>query len=162
MQKDTRIRMMYSTALWLHSLVRWAVLLAGLVSWFRAIGGRTAKRPWTAKDDLWAMIFTMALDIEMLVGLVMYIFLSDITRMGITNLAAGMRIADVRFFTVEHVLGMIVAIALAHVGRAKLRKTPDAARRHRLVLIYFGIALVIIIASIPWPGMRVARPLLRF
>ena len=153
---------MYSSVLWLHSLLRWAVLLAGLMAWFHAIGGQTAKRPWSAKDELWASIFTISLDIQLLVGLVLYFGLSDITKMGIQNLGAAMKIADVRFFTVEHVTGMVIAIALAHVGRAKIRKTTDGARRHRLALIFFGLALVIIIASIPWPGMPVARPLLRF
>lgn len=153
---------MYSSALWLHSIVRWAVLLTGLVAWFRAISGKTAKRPWTAKDELWATLFTISLDSQMLIGLVLYIFLSQITRMGIQNLGAAMRIADVRFFTVEHVVGMIVAIALAHVGRVKVRKAPDDARKHRLAVIYFGIALIVIVASIPWPGMPVARPLMRF
>src|SRR5262245_43636413 len=153
---------MYSSALWLHSIVRWAVLITGCVVWFRAIGGKTAKRPWTAKDDLWVMLFTTSLDLQMLIGLVLYIFLSQITRMGIQNLSAAMRIADARFFTVERLVGMILAIALAHIGRAKVRKASDDARKHRVAVIYFGIALILIVASIPWPGMSVARPLLRF
>jgi formate/nitrite transporter FocA (FNT family) len=72
-----------------------------------------------------------------------------------------MRIDTVRFFTVEHLAGMIIGIALVHIGRVKIRKTTDVSRKHRLAMIFFGIALVMIIISIPWPGMPVARPLLR-
>jgi len=152
---------MYSSALWLHSLLRWAVLLTGLVAWFRAIGGHTAKRPWTPKDELWGLLLTISVDIQFLVGLVLYVFLSPITRIGIRNLAAAMQINAVRFFTVEHVLGMIIGIALVHIARVRIRKSTDAARKHRIAMIFFGIAMIIMIISIPWPGMPVARPLFR-
>ena len=152
---------MYQSALWLHSHLRWAVLLAGLVAWFRAIGAKTAKRPWTPKDELWGLLLTIAADLQLLVGLVLYFVLSPITKMGMQNLAAAMRIPTARFFTVEHVLGMLIAIALIHVGRVKIRKATDPARKHRLAIIFFGIAVVLVIISTPWPGMPVARPLLR-
>src|SRR5882672_2429444 len=119
---------MYSSALWLHSLLRWAILFTGLVAWFRAIGGNTAKRPWTPKDDLWGLLLT---------------------------------IPAARFFTVEHAAGMLVAIALIHVGRVKIRKASEPARKHRLAMIFFGIAIIVTIIAIPWPGMPVSRPLLR-
>ena len=152
---------MYSTALWLHSLLRWAVLLTGLVAWFRAIGGHTAKRPWTPKDELWGLMLTISVDLQFLIGLILYIFLSPITKMGVRNVAAAMQSAPIRFFTVEHVAGMIIGIALVHVGRVKIRKSADAARKHRLAMVFFGIAMVVIIIAIPWPGMPVARPLFR-
>ena len=56
---------------------------------------------------------------------------------------------------------MIIGVALVHIGRVKIRKTTDASRKHRFAMIFFGVALVVIIISIPWPGMPVARPLLR-
>jgi cytochrome c oxidase assembly factor CtaG len=152
---------MYSSALWLHSLLRWAVLATGLVAWFRAIGGKTANRSWTPQDDLWGLLLTISVDLQFLVGLVLYVFLSPITRMGVRNFAAAMQIPAARFFTVEHVVGMIVGIALVHVGRVKIRKAVDPRRKHNLAMIFFGIALVAIIISIPWPGFPVSRPLLR-
>lgn len=152
---------MYSSALWLHSWLRWAVLLTGFVAWFRAIAGNTAKRPWTPQDELWGLLLTISTDLQLLVGLVLYIFLSPITKIGIRNFAAAMQIPAARFFTVEHLAGMIVAIALVHVGRVKIRKAADSARKHRLAMVLFGIALVVMVISIPWPGLRVARPLFR-
>jgi len=152
---------MYSSALWLHSLLRWAVLLAGAVAWFRSIGGRTAKRPWTGTDELWGTLFTISLDIQLLVGLVLYIFLSPFTKIAFQDFGGAMANGSLRFWAVEHIIGMIIGIALVHVGRVKIRKTADDVRRHRLATIFFGLALVIIIASIPWPGMPVARPLFR-
>ena len=82
---------MYSSALWLHSLLRWAILLTGLVAWFRAIGGKTANRPWTPKDDLWGLLLTISADLQLLVGLILYLVLSPITKIGLRNFATGGR-----------------------------------------------------------------------
>ena len=152
---------MYASALWLHSWLRWAVLLTGLVAWFRAISGKTARRPWTPQDELWGLLLTISVDLQFLVGLVLYLFLSPITRLGLRNFAAAMQINVARFFTVEHVIGMIAGVALVHIARVKIRKAADADRKHRLAMVLFGIALVVMIISIPWPGMPVARPLFR-
>jgi len=150
---------MYNSALWLHSWLRWAVLVAGVFALVRAVGGFTGKRPWLPIDELWGFAFSIVLDIQFLVGLILYIFLSPITKMAFQNMAAAMRIDTVRFFAVEHITGMIIAIALVHIGRAKIRKAGDAARKHRLAMIFFGLGLLVIILSIPWPFMPVARPL---
>ena len=67
-----------------------------------------------------------------------------------------------RFWTVEHPFGMIVAIAVAHIGRSRIRKTTDAVRRHRTALIFFTIALIVIVITIPWPGRAIiGRPMFR-
>ena len=152
---------MYSSALWLHSLLRWAVLLAGAIAWFRSIGGGTARRPWAAQDGLWGLLFIVTLDTQLLVGLVFYFFLSPFTKIAFQDFGGAMANASLRFWAVEHITGMIIGIALAHVGRVKIRKAANDARRHVLATIYFGLALVAIIVSIPWPGMPVARPLFR-
>ena len=129
---------MYASALWLHSWLRWAVLLTGLVAWFRAIAGKTARRPWTPQDELWGLLLTISVDLQFLVGLVLYLFLSPITRLGLRNFAAAMQINVARFFTVEHVIGMIAGIALVHIARVKIRKAADADRKHRLAMVLFG------------------------
>ena len=88
-------------------------------------------------------------------------WLSPITQVAFSNFGAAMRSAALRFFAVEHVVGMVIAIAVAHVGRVKVRGASDDRRRHALAAIYFGIALIVLLASIPWPGMAAGRPLIR-
>jgi hypothetical protein len=56
---------------------------------------------------------------------------------------------------------MIIAIALAHVGRARTKKLGDAPSRHKTALIFYGFALVVMLLSIPWPGTPGGRPLFR-
>jgi hypothetical protein len=153
---------MYASALWLHSLLRWAVLVTGLIAWFRAVGGQTARRPWGPMDDLWSMVFSIAFDLQVLVGLALYVFISPFSRMAFQNFGAAMSDPSLRFWAVEHIGGMMLGIGLVHMGRWKIRKAVEDARRHRLAVIFFGLGLIVTIASIPWPGMRVARPLMRF
>ena len=107
------------------------------------------------------MWFTAALDLQMLIGLVLYAFLSPVTQSAFVDMAAAMRAAPIRFFAVEHPVGMIVAIALAHVGRVRIRKATDSESRHKRALVFFGLALLVLLLSMPWPIGPGARSLFR-
>jgi hypothetical protein len=152
---------MYPLMLVVHSLLRWVVLAAGLVAFGRALAGIRARRPWTAGDDRAGQVFVGTLDLQLLIGLVLYFGLSPITRAAMQDFGAAMGNSMLRFWAVEHILGMVIAVALAHVGRVRVRKTTDPARRQRLAAMFFGLALILIFATIPWPGMPAGRPLFR-
>ena len=152
---------MYELVLVAHSWLRWLVLLADLAAVARAIGGVSTRRPWTPVDDRAGLWMTAALDLQMLLGLVLYIFLSPVTKSAFVDMAAAMREAPIRFFAVEHPVGMIVAIALAHIGRVRLRKAADSESRHKTALVFFGLSLVVLLLSMPWPIGPGARSLFR-
>jgi hypothetical protein len=152
---------MYSAFLVLHSTLRWVVLVLALIALARAIGGVTGKREWKPADQSIGGWFVGSLDLQLLLGLILYIFLSPFTREAWGDIAATMKNAPLRFFAVEHLTGMMIAVALAHVGRAKTKKATDAAERHKSALIFYALAIVVIVLSIPWPGTPGGRPLLR-
>jgi len=153
---------MYLLTLALHSLLRWAVIAAGLMAVGRAVGGMRRRRDWTAADTSAGRWFVVALDVQLLLGLALYLALSPMTRIAFADMGAAMANSALRFWAVEHLLGMLVAVALAHVGRVRLRRTAEGSRRHRIAAIFFGLALLAILITIPWPGMPAARPLFRF
>jgi hypothetical protein len=141
---------MYSVLLIVHSWLRWAVIAAGLVAVIRG-GSRTpAAGKW----------YTILLDTQMLLGLLLYFVLSPVTAAALGDFGEAMRVPQLRFFAVEHLFGMVVAIVLAHIGRAKVRKAPPE-RRPRIAAIYYGLSLAVVLLSIPWPGMTAGRPLFR-
>jgi len=152
---------MYPSFLLLHSLFRWLVIGAGLRAVVKAVMGVTAGKKWEPSDDYAGRAFVMALDIQTLIGLVLYVFLSPYTMAAFSDMAGTMRSAPLRFIVVEHGFGMLAALALAHVGRVRIRKTADLMARHRMALMFFGLALVILLISTPWPFMPAGRPLLR-
>jgi hypothetical protein len=132
-----------------------------LIAVARAVSGVSTRRPWTPVDERAGLWLTAGLDLQMLLGLVLYLFLSPVTKSAFVDMAAAMREAPIRFFAVEHPVGMIVAIALAHVGRVRVRKASDSESRHKQALVFFGLSLLVMLLSIPWPIGPGARSLFR-
>ena len=152
---------MYTALLFLHSWIRWVVILSGIAALGGAVAGVTTRRAWLPVDNLRLVLFSTTLDVQMLIGLILYAFLSPVTRSGFENMSLTMRDPILRFFVVEHLTGIIIAIAITHIGRARVKKTADGNARHRYVLIFVGLAMVAILLSIPWPGMPGGRELFR-
>jgi hypothetical protein len=154
---------MYLPFLVLHSVLRWLVLLAGVLAVSRALAGLLGRRPWTPTDDRSGRLFVISIDVQTLIGLVLYGVLSPITQGAFEDMAVAMRDATLRFWAVEHIVMMLAALVLAHVGRARSSggAAPDLVR-HRRAAIFFTIALVVIFVAMPWPWAREARPLFPF
>lgn len=150
---------MYPTLLVVHSLLRWIVLVVAVIALVRAVGGWSSRRPWTPTDERVGKQFILFLDLQFVIGLLLYVVFSPITTAAFSNFGGAMRDTITRFWAVEHITGMVIALALAHIGRVKGRKLVDATSRHRTTAIYFGLALLIMLASIPWPFMAAGRAL---
>ena len=151
---------MYSGILLIHSWLRWAVLLLGLTAFVRGV--TRSQRPWTPTDQSVSRWFTISLDLQLLLGALLYFVFSPFTTAAFSDFGAAMGNSGLRFWAVEHVFGMVVAIALAHIGRTKIAKAPTDGRRHRLAAIFYGLALLAIVLSIPWPGSPNGRPMFRW
>lgn len=135
---------------YVHSFLRWAILLAGLWAVIRSLKGVTGKTPFTAADSKAGLFFMIFCDLQLVVGLILF-FMSPLSQAGISNMGGAMKDPVLRFFTVEHETMAIIAIALVHIGKSKIKKAATDAQKHKLGLIFFGLALVVILALIPWP-----------
>jgi hypothetical protein len=153
---------MYNIILTTHSWLRWAAILAGLFAIARAVSGVSGRRPWTPVDERAGFWFILTLDLQFLLGLILYFALSPITRAAMQDFGAAMGSSGLRFWAVEHPFGMIVGLVLAHAGRVRTRKLTDAAARHKVAATCYILALLAILFSIPWPGMPNGRPLIRW
>lgn len=151
---------MYSVVLILHSIVRWVILTAGLLAVARAWSGWRGQRPWGTADNKAGTWFVAALDLQLLVGLALHFVLSPLTQIAMSDPAAAMQSSGLRFWFVEHPLGMIVGLVLAHVGRVRIRKAVTDVSRHKVATIFFALAFLAIVLSSPWPWTANARPLL--
>ena len=141
---------MYTFVLATHNMVRWLVLIVGLIAVVMAFVGWFGRKEWRSTDDKVGLAYTTLLDVNLLLGLLLYIFLSPVTKAAFANFGAAMGDSLLRFFAVEHIFGMIVAIALAHVGRSRSKKASDSVKKYRTVAIWFALSLVAIFAMIPW------------
>ncbi len=145
----------------LHNALRWAVLIFGLLAVIKGVAGLINRRQYEIRDDKMGLLFMIFCDIQLLIGLGLYFSNSWFTQLK-ENGAAVMKDATARFFTVEHALMMIIAWLLVHIGRANIKKSVPSKRAGKMLLFY-GIALLIILASIPWAFREaVARPFVRW
>ena len=131
----------------LHNILRWVILLLLLITFFQALAKSKAIRG----TSLWLMI---SAHIMFLIGIYQLIA----GRFGITKgLPEGvelMKDSFYRFFWVEHPLGMLIAIILITIGRRKAKML-----NYKAASWLYVIALIIILASIPWPFREVVgRP----
>jgi hypothetical protein len=139
----------YEILLFLHSITRWLVLVFGIYAIARGFIGWTGRKDWKKLDKTSGMLFASFLDLQLLFGLILY-FISPITSAGLRNFSGAMKVADVRFFLVEHSLIMVVAVILAHIGSARVKKAATDLQKHRQAALWYLGALVLILTFIPW------------
>lgn len=151
---------MYETTLIVHSLLRWAVVVTGLYSVAQALAGVLGKRSWSSADIAPHRYFLIALDTQFLVGIILYGVVSPLVSGAMSNMGDAMKTPALRYWLVEHPLPMFVALGLAHLGFAKAKRVAASAS-HRHVLLHMAVALVLILATTPWPFTTNARPWLR-
>lgn len=153
---------MYTTLLFIHSILRWVLILALLYTIYRAYAGWFNKASFKNSDANWRLITVITAHIQLIVGLLLYI-ISPITRYFINNFSDAVKITGVRFAAMEHTLLMLIAIALITIGSVASRKKTTDKARFKTIAIWFSIALFIIIFSIPWAlsPFGVEKPLLR-
>jgi hypothetical protein len=151
---------MYPVLLFIHSWLRYFVL--GFGAWLLVSSALTlaARSGWSERNERLHVLFLALLDAQFLIGLTLYIFLSPITAAAMHNFGAAMKDPQLRFFGVEHVTTMLIAVVVAHIGRARSKRKTGTARQ-RSVLITQAVWLLLTAAAIPWPGIDVARPLFR-
>jgi hypothetical protein len=141
---------MYTGLLHTHNLFRWLVLIILVLAVLFALIGWFGKRDWSKKDNITGLLLTIFMDIQFLVGLILYAFVSPIMKVVFNDFGAAMKNADLRFYAVEHILMMVIALVLVHIGRAKSKKDVAPWKKHRSSTIFYGIALLIVLAGIPW------------
>lgn len=143
-----------------HSLNRWLVLGLLLAATVRGVRGWLASAEWRGGDERTGRLLTAAVDVQLLLGLVLYAGVSPYTAAGFADLATAMTDRVLRFWTVEHGPTMLAAVVLVHVGRVLVRRAPAARARHRRAAVCFGLATLLVLAAIPWPFLAYGRDLL--
>ena len=145
----------YTVILSLHNLVRWVVVILAILALVRAYRGWLGRREWTDGDRKSGVFFSAALDTQLLLGLILY-FISPLTRAALQDFGAAMGNPGLRFFALEHVFYMLLAVILVHIGSVRSRRARTDLDKHRLAAIFYTLAVVLILIAIPW-----SRPLIR-
>lgn len=137
----------------LHSSLRYLVLLFIVLAIADAIAGLSSGRAYRKSSKLFALLGLIFSHVQLLIGLLIY-FIGAKGFNALMNVEGVMKISSARFYAVEHVAMMIIAIALVTVGYSRAKRQESAKRKFKSILFFYGIGLVIIFFMIPWPFLK--------
>ena len=137
---------MYTFFLHLHSGLRWLVLLLAVAVVIKSLAGLFSNGKYGKLDNILSVSYVGLMHMQLLIGLVLYFFLSPYT----STFRFNMSDPESRFWSVEHIALMLFAIIAAQVGRSISKKSGDDIVKFRFQSIFFGISLVLMLVGIPW------------
>lgn len=132
---------MYEALQHIHSVLRWVVLILIIINIFNAIGGLTGDKLFTPKEKKLSLVALVFTHLQAIFGIALFFTSPKVQFSGET-----MSNTILRFFTVEHTLMMLIAVILITIGNRMAK-----SGRVKAVFWYYFIALILIIAGIPWP-----------
>lgn len=136
---------MYTAFKHLHSGLRYVVLLLLILAIITAISGVIGKKTYTEGNRKLNLFTLIAAHIQLVVGIVLY---TMSTMVSFSDMGTVMKTANLRYWTVEHVVMMVLAIILITVGHSKSKKATNSTAKHKSIAVFYTIALVIIIGAI--------------
>jgi uncharacterized protein YacL len=123
-----------------HSGWRYLVLILLIVAIIQALLGWFGNKNYTESNRKINVFTLISAHIQLVIGLILY-FLSPLTKGPTAD-------AMYRYWKMEHIVIMILAVILITVGNAKSKKVTDAVAKHKTIAIFFGIALLFIVIAI--------------
>lgn len=132
----------YTVVLAIHNIVRWIVIILAILALARAYIGWLGRKNWTGTDRMVGVLFTSMMDLQLLLGLILFF---------VVGVGRGP-------FLYEHVIPMVVAVILSHIGSARARRLEDDTAKHRQAAIWYTLAVLVVLISIPWPPRRPLLP----
>jgi cytochrome c biogenesis factor len=141
---------MYLFALTLHSFFRWLVLASLCYGIFNAYHGWLGKKVFQQSDNITRQVAVTMAHIQFSLGILLY-FTSPLTDYFVKNFSEAVHNRGARFFGMEHITMMVIAVAMITHGSVSSKKKPGDREKFKTMAIWFSIALFIIFLSIPWP-----------
>ncbi|QCX37367.1 hypothetical protein FF125_02545 [Aureibaculum algae] len=152
---------MYQTLIFLHSFVRWLVLISLVYSIYRATRGYFQNFKFSKLDNLVRHWTATIAHTQLLIGIILYTQ-SPIIKYFWANFDKSLKNIDTTFFSLVHIILMLFAIIILTVGSALTKRKLTDKEKFKTMLIWFSIALLIIFIAIPWPFSPIAsRPYIR-
>lgn len=140
---------MQTGLLHLHSALRWLMLAILIYTVITSIIGWVNNKRYTKGHQKLVFYNVIIAHVQLIIGFALY-FWGPYAK-SLTTMSETMSNSVMRFFAVEHMLGMLIAIVLITIGSARSKKVTNDQSRYKLVALFFGIGLLLILLSIPWP-----------
>jgi NADH:ubiquinone oxidoreductase subunit 2 (subunit N) len=126
-----------------HSGLRWVAIILLLLAIVNAFTAKSFE-----KKHKMINLFTMiTLHTQLIIGLVQYF----ITSGKVKFFDGWMKEAAFRFYGMEHLMGMLIAIVLITLGYSKSKRGTTDSEKFKPIKLFYLIGFILILASIPWP-----------
>jgi len=139
-----------------HNLLRYILLILILISIVKSFNGWLSKKSYSEGDRKLTLFTMISAHLQLVVGLILY-FVSPNVKAGLADMGAAMKDPGLRFWTVEHIAMMLIAITFITFGNILSKKGKTDEAKHKRVAVLFLLALIVIFLAIPWPWSAVAR-----
>jgi len=123
-----------------HSGWRYIVFVLLIIAVLQALMAVSGKRPYTEGNRKLNLFTLISAHIQLLLGLILY-FVGSFYQMDSSTVVG-------RYWKMEHISMMLLAIVLITVGNSRSKKVPDDSAKHKAILVFFGLALLLIIGAI--------------
>jgi hypothetical protein len=140
---------MYSIILQAH---HWIAFISLALLAYATINGIIGSNSEKVFEDSHRKINSFAListHVMLLLGLIL-LAISPVATQAFADMGAAMKDGAVRKAVVEHPFTNIIAVVLATIGNAKSKKAVGNGRKFRVSMIFFGIALLLILSRLPF------------
>lgn len=137
----------------LHSYNRYLLLAALIFVLIRAYTGWLTRKPYEKLDDTASAALLGLTHLQLLLGLILYAFTSPWTQTAFSNFGAAMKDPNMRYWAVEHITAMLIAVVLIQLGRTLSKKATDSTDKHKKLAIYTTIATLIIVGTLAQKGL---------
>lgn len=134
---------MYTGLLHTHSLLRYVLLVLLVIVIVRSLTAWLGKKAFLSIDNKLSLYLLITSHVQLLIGLALY-FISDAVQFN----QATMKVKMLRYWAVEHIVAMIIAIGLITFARVSMKKLNADEGRHKRLFIINTIALAIIVVTI--------------
>ena len=152
---------MYQILLSFHSLWRWLVVLSLIFAIYRTYVGWFTGKPFLKFDNNVRHITATIAHVQLILGLCLY-FISPVIDYFLDHYKEAVHDREIRFFGMEHSIMMLAAITIITIGSVIAKRKDNDKEKFKALAIWYTIALVIIVTSVPWPfSPLVGRPYFR-
>lgn len=135
--------------LFLHSLLRYGVLLTVAAAGLLNLQGLLQKRAILNGERTLSIVAVILCHAQLVIGFMLYAINFSVYK------TMGGEVG--RFWKMEHMGAMVIAIAMVTVGRASSKRARDERIKRKRVAIYFLIALALMLWAIPWPFTEIGH-----
>ena len=149
--------MLYTLTLAAHNIMRWVVLALAIYALYRVFAGLFGKKEWGEADRKALSFYAIGMDVQLLLGLLLYFVFGGWFGMMSQNMSMVMRDSNMRFFAVEHFSVMLVAVILAHVATVMAKRGSTDRAKFRNGAIFLTLSVLAVLFAIPW-AMRPMLP----